>query len=219
MQMVVPEGVLLNNTFLDGPKSLALKHLREMYSQLELAAREANLIGVDVVVQVGAPVCLAQGIGGDEKIIQCIEKATGVPATTSVTSMVKALHTLGIEKIVVFSPYYSEDLADMLQKFFESSGFNIVSFIWKRDVKFSTISEIPQHQTYRLAKASFLEARAADGLLLPGGGAPTSSIVEILEMDLGKPVVSHNFATIWDVLNMANVRQPIEGYGRLLTMF
>jgi len=219
MQMAVPEGVLLNETFLEGPKSLALEHLLEMYPKLEPAAREVSAVGVDVIVQVGAPVCLAHGIKADEKIIELIEKATGVPATTCVTSMVKALRKLNLEKVVVVTPYYREELAEMLRKFLEDSGFNIVSLVRGGDMEFTQISEIPQHQTYRLAKAAFLEAKNADGLLLAGGGAPTYDIVEVLETDLGKPVVSHNFAAAWNVLKMANVRQPVKGYGRLLTMF
>jgi hypothetical protein len=32
-------------------------------------------------------------------------------------------------------------------------------------------------------------------------------------------VVAANFAGLWSALTLANVRQPIRGYGRLLTCF
>ncbi len=70
-------------------------------------------------------------------------------------------------------------------------------------------SQAPEH----------LKVQHADGLLIAGGGTPVYEIVEALEMDIGKPVVAHNFAAAWNALSMAHVRQPIRGYGRLLTMF
>ena len=87
------------------------------------------------------------------------------------------------------------------------------------DVEWGNIADIPQQQVYRMAKTAFLKVLHADGLLIAGGGAPVYEIVEALEMDIGKPVVAHNFAAAWNALSMAHVRQPIKGYGRLLTMF
>jgi hypothetical protein len=55
----MPEGVYLNDVFLDGPKSQTLEDLLAMFPQLEPAAREVSQIGVDLIIQVGAPICLA----------------------------------------------------------------------------------------------------------------------------------------------------------------
>jgi maleate cis-trans isomerase len=167
---------------------------------------------------VGAPICIAQGPGGDKKIIDLIEQATGVPATTCVTSMVKGLQKMGVHTVVVVCPYYQEASAGMLGKVLEHAGFEIVSLV-RGDVEWGNIADIPQQQVYRMAKTAFLKVQHADGLLIAGGGAPVYEIVEALEMDIGKPVVAHNFAAAWNALSMAHVRQPIQGYGRLLTMF
>jgi maleate isomerase len=43
-------------------------------------------------------------------------------------------------------------------------------------------------------------------------------VIEALEQDLGKPVISSNSAMMWHALRLAGVRQPVTGYGRLLTM-
>jgi maleate cis-trans isomerase len=40
-----------------------------------------------------------------------------------------------------------------------------------------------------------------------------------LEMDIGKPVVTHNCAAAGHALRMARVRPPIREYDRLLTLF
>jgi maleate isomerase len=53
-------------------------------------------------------------------------------------------------------------------------------------------------------------------VLLSGTGLPTVAVLETLERDLGKPVISSNQASLWQALRMARVREAIAGYGRLL---
>jgi maleate cis-trans isomerase len=72
---------------------------------------------------------------------------------------------------------------------------------------------------YRSAKTVFLKVRHADGLSIAVDGTAVYEVAEALEMSIGKPVVAHNLAAAWDALSMTHVRQPIKGYGRLLTMF
>ena len=57
----------------------------------------------------------------------------------------------------------------------------------------------------------------ADAVLLSGTGLPTVGVLEMLERDLGKPVISSNQASLWRALRMAGVREPVAGFGRLLT--
>jgi len=41
-------------------------------------------------------------------------------------------------------------------------------------------------------------------------------VLEVLERDLGKPVISSNQASLWRALDLAGVRESISGFGRLL---
>lgn len=216
MEMAAPEGVIFNHTFLDGPHSLDPDHLRTMLPQLEPAARELiSKTSMDLILMAGAPIVLANGA---DKVIELLEKATGLPATTNLTGIVRGLRRLDIQKVVVVCPYYSERMAEMVREFLVAAGFDIVSLV-RGDVPFGTLDEIPPHRTYRLAKGAFLEAPPADGLFLAGGGGPTSTILEALETDIAAPVVANNFASLWNCLDILHVRQPIKGYGKLLTCF
>jgi maleate isomerase len=47
-------------------------------------------------------------------------------------------------------------------------------------------------------------------------GMPTIDVLDSLERDLGKPVVSSIAATMWNALRGAGVHAPIEGFGSLL---
>ena len=44
----------------------------------------------------------------------------------------------------------------------------------------------------------------------------TIEILEELEADVGKPVVSPNQASFWATLRLAGVNEKVEGFGRLL---
>ena len=56
----------------------------------------------------------------------------------------------------------------------------------------------------------------ADGVLIAGTGFRCVAILDALEQDLGRPVVSANQASLWHCLRTAGVRSPVEGYGSLL---
>ena len=56
----------------------------------------------------------------------------------------------------------------------------------------------------------------ADGVLIAGTGFRCVAILDALEQDLGRPVVSANQASLWHCLRSAGVRTPVEGYGSLL---
>ena len=57
---------------------------------------------------------------------------------------------------------------------------------------------------------------AADGVLIAGTGLRCVGILDALESDLGRPVVSANQASLWRCLRASGVRTAVQGYGRLL---
>ncbi|MBV8938085.1 MAG: hypothetical protein JO095_20090 [Alphaproteobacteria bacterium] len=65
--------------------------------------------------------------------------------------------------------------------------------------------------------ARLVDREDAEAVFLSGTGMPTLPVLELLEQDLGKPVISSASAMMWQALRLAGVRQLIPGYGRLLT--
>ena len=53
-------------------------------------------------------------------------------------------------------------------------------------------------------------------MLISGTGLPTAGVLDGLERQLGKPVLSSNQAFLWRALRVAGVRTPVSGFGRLL---
>ena len=57
--------------------------------------------------------------------------------------------------------------------------------------------------------------RVGDLIFLSGVGMPTVAVLDLLERDLGKPVISAAGAMMWNALRIAGVAPAMPGYGRL----
>ncbi|HXW29055.1 MAG TPA: hypothetical protein VEK55_06800, partial [Xanthobacteraceae bacterium] len=73
--------------------------------------------------------------------------------------------------------------------------------------------ETPE-RAYRLGRA--IDTDDVEAVFLSGTGMPTIPILATLERDLGKPAISAASAMMWRALQLAGVREPVAGYGRLL---
>jgi maleate cis-trans isomerase len=74
---------------------------------------------------------------------------------------------------------------------------------------------------FQFNREKMLEAaRAVDkpdsqAILIPDTAMACLHLVEPLEAELGKPVLTANQVTIWEGLRLAKALEPLEGYGRL----
>jgi maleate isomerase len=71
-----------------------------------------------------------------------------------------------------------------------------------------------EQRAYQLARQA--NTPDAEAVFLSGTGLPTVGILETLEQDLKKPVISSNQASLWQALRLAGVRQAVTGFGSLL---
>jgi len=56
----------------------------------------------------------------------------------------------------------------------------------------------------------------ADGVLIAGTGLRCVGIINTLERDIKRPVITANQASLWHCLRMTGISSAISGYGRLL---
>ena len=67
-----------------------------------------------------------------------------------------------------------------------------------------------------MARPLLKENPDVDGLYMPCNKWRITPIIDRLEQEFGKPVVTNTQAWIWTALNEMKLDQPVEGYGRLL---
>lgn len=167
-----------------------------------------------VMAMTGTGVSFIEGAGHDQVLIRkMMERNGNVPATTTSTSVIAAFAKMGIRKVSIAMPYV-ETVARAGVKFVEAAGVEVLGARWLNMAGYK-IAELPAESAYQLAVE--IDTPAADAVFISCVNWHTFEIIDRLERALGKPVVTSNQATIWNLLRMAGVDDRIPGYGRLLS--
>src|SRR5262249_47858452 len=153
----------------------------------------------------------ALGYGNEQPLVDRIASLAGAPALLAAQAVLAALRHLGVKRLALGTPY-PESISRQGKAYWEAAGFEIAGYHRLEDV--TDIYAENEERAYELAPPA--DAPQAAAGLLSGTGLPTVAVVETLERDLGKPVLSSNQASLWQALRMARVRESIAGYGRLL---
>jgi maleate isomerase len=93
-------------------------------------------------------------------------------------------------------------------------GFDVVRSDDRKNV--TDIYGETAERACRLARS--VNAPEAAAVFLSGTGMSTLPASDMLETDLGKPVISSNLAMMRHAQRRAGARQPIPGYRRVLTL-
>jgi maleate cis-trans isomerase len=164
-----------------------------------------------VVVLAHTASSYALGFGNEQALVDRIASLAGAPALLAAQAVLAALRHLGVKRLALGTPY-PESISQQGKAYWEAAGFDIAGYHRLEDV--TDIYAENEERAYLLARRA--DATGADAVLLSGTGLPTVAVLEILERDLGKPVISSNQASLWQALRMAGVREAIPGFGRLL---
>jgi maleate cis-trans isomerase len=164
-----------------------------------------------VVVLAHTASSYALGFGQESPLIERISARTGAPTLMAAHAAHAALRHLGVTRLALGTPY-PESISRQGKAYWEAAGFTLVGYHRLDDV--SDIYAETEERAYLLARRA--DSRDAEAVLLSGTGLPTVAMLETLERDLGKPVISSNQACLWRALRLAGVREPIAGFGRLL---
>jgi maleate isomerase len=188
------------------------EQIANMVNYVESAADLLKDANVDIIAFGCTSGSFIKGVNYDKTIIKLIEDVAKVPATTTSTSVIKALKELKLSRISVASPYESW-LNQKLKEFLEAQGFTVLKIKGLGVVR--DIGHVPPERVYRLAKE--VNDPGSNGLFISCTDFRTIEVLNSLEHDLRKPVISSNQATLWDMLKMLDIKIDIQGYGKLLT--
>jgi len=156
-----------------------------------------------------------KGIGYDKAIIRRIEDRTGIPATTATTAVVDSLSSLKVERVFVATPY-SDEVNQIEKSFLESTGFEITAIKGLGLEDPAEMPRVPPDLIYSLVKEGFTEN--AEAIFISCAGLIIMDIIEALEEELKRPVVTSRQAILWSALGKMNMRKSIKGLGKLFSM-
>lgn len=218
MYAMAPEGV----TFFAARMLLPVKEIVDeraeqvadtLIEDIRNAVNRISTAQVDVIALACTTASFYKGIKFDREIVNMIEQISGVSATTTATASVEALKKMNIKKVAVSSPYVDWGVK-RLGTYLEEAGLKVVSNKGLNIGRIHQVAEQPPQVVYKHAKE--VNKPEADGIFISCTNFPTINVIEQLELDLAKPVVTANQATFWGALRKAGVNEPLNGYGKLL---
>ena len=187
--------------------------LRAMADLAEQAGALLRHADVDAIAYCCTTGSLIDGVDGDRALASRIHEATGLPVTTTASAVIGAMRDLGMGRVSVATPYIDE-VNEIERRFIEAHGIRVTNI---EGLQFTRGGEL--HGLDPEAARAFCRAAAddrSDGLFISCTDFAAMDLVAGLERELGRPVITSNTATLWDVLRTLGCDAPIEGFGRLL---
>ena len=208
----LPPGYTLHVTRLALEKIEASSTLK-IGEQVEEAARRLGHADVGVIVLAATAPSSRLGLGYDQELIRRIAAVSGSLATTAATAMVEALKQLGARRIVLGAPW-SEDVNRTTANFIEQNGFEVLSQTALGIVANLEVGLLDAGTAYEMGRR--IVRADADAVMLACGNWNTFPIIEKLEREIGKPVLSTNQVSLWHALKLLGAG-PLQGLGSLLS--
>ncbi len=195
-------------------KDVTVEALMEMERSVDEEATKLADAHVDIIGYGCTSGSLVKGLRHDKEIVSKIEKVTNVPSVATAGAVVDALKSLNLIKVVVATPYI-EDINNLEEKFLNGNDFEVIEIKGLSIIENIKIGRTKEEAVIDLVKK--LNHQDADGIFISCTNLPTMKIIEKLENDLNKPVISSNTATLWSMIKESGHDVKIEGIGRLFS--
>ena len=171
------------------------------------------------------------GPGWDEAVVDSLAAILGpnIIATTNGLDCLAALRASGVNRpFLVLPPWFNDALVAAALAYYQTRGIEPAGHLrydpgrkW-RDLPAGDL--YPQGMGFEQEiEPLYTQIRTtcpadADGVLIAGTGFRCVGILDALERDLCRPLISANQASLWHSLRLAGVHTPVAGYGNLLRL-
>jgi maleate cis-trans isomerase len=216
--MMAPRGVSVHGARIILLGAATDESYRKMAGETGHAAAELATAEVDVM----AWGCTSGSfIVPRQEIEAKMEAASGgIPAVTAASAVLAALETVGARRVALGTPYGGFVNQAEIRSLTEA-GFEVVSVyglqLGETQEERRGIGRVPPESLYRLVH--HIDRPEADAVFLSGANLATVPMLDELEDEIRKPVISSNQATFWRCLRTMGLADRIEGFGSLLTEY
>ncbi len=214
---MIPEGVSLHTARVFNPR-VQREEDKEgaelaMNAEVDRAARELASVEPQVVIYANTTGSFIKGLGYDRELGERIRKAAGVPGVPTASAAVEALKAFHLQRIVLITPYILK-VGGIEKNFFENSvpGLKVLREKHLGNLNALEIGHLTPYDAYRAARE--MDVSEADGFFISCTTFHSADIIEPLEADTGKPVLTSNQASMWMALKMIGVSGG-KGFGKL----
>jgi maleate isomerase len=154
-----------------------------------------------------------RGAADDARLKERLERHTrGIPVVITCAAAVTALVALGVTRVALISPpWFSAEMDQQGGRYFQSQGFEVVH-TGPAGLP-SDQQAIQPSELYEWVRTH--APKSAEAVFIGGNGFRAIGVIEALEENLGRPILTANQVAFWQVLALSGSREPVVGYGRI----
>jgi maleate cis-trans isomerase len=213
-ETLLAPGVRLPVEHIYGTDLHAVPELLDLGSEHRLA-EGAMLLSrqrPDAVVWACTSGSFVYGWDGARDQAEKLARTAGVPATSTSFAFVHAAEALGVRKVVVAASY-PDDVAKLFVEFLGAGGVEVLRMSSADIDTAAEVGRLSPEDVVRFALAN--DHPEADALLIPDTAMRTLGVINAVEEQLRKPVLTANQVTIWEGLRLAGDRRSVGTLGIL----
>jgi maleate cis-trans isomerase len=185
--------------------------LRAMNQEVEGAARLIASVSPNVVAFACTSGTFIDGEAGLARQIETIAAIVESPVVATSRCIIEAMRSLGVRRIALATPYLDE--INKLERMFLISHGLEVTAVEGLGLSGKAIGEVRPEETVALVRRA--DSAAAEAVFVSCTDLRALELVDVLERELGKPVLTSNQVTLWGILRALGRPALVPGLGRL----
>jgi len=215
--LMAPPGVMMASAGLeieDYTTAAVEKQLPLLDGRVDMLVKR----GVGPVVISGVPVAMALGRERMRGVLADLAKRWRRPCDTDAEAIIAGARHLGVRRVGL-ATRWNNAMNDTLADYLAAAGIEVVHCA-SSGRSMAENASLDDETGIRLAVdlgGEALGPSTAEAVVMPGGRWITLGPVRELEERFGKPVITNHTAGLWSSLRAVGHRQPISGWGRLLS--
>ena len=186
--------------------------LDELMPRILLAAELLADSKCDVTVLQCTGTSMSGGVEKEREIISAIEELTGKPAASAASALIDAFQALDAQRLVFVSETRQAG-HDKKLAFLKEAGLDIIADkamgLASSDIYCST----PPEFWFESVKA--MRNDDANAYFISCANIHSIDVIDALEDELDRPVITSNQAALWSALRLAGLNDNISTLGRL----
>jgi len=189
------------------PSDTFYESLKRLVDDIPDAVARVGEAEPDIVIFGCTSGSLLEGTKWNEAIIGKMSNTENTLVTTTSNAVTEALKVMQLTDIAVGTPY-----TDAVNR-------KLVEYLSEMGIRVTRIDSVPYQEgrsksaAYRLAKS--LDGPDIKGIFISCTDFRTIDVLDQLETELGKPVISSNQASLWSCLRLGGVKEKVSGFGSL----
>ncbi len=219
LPLYLPRGIVISHNRLSRPTpDITRASLIAMMASVEQASRDLAMAWPqpEVIIFGCTSGSFVSGPGREDELAAKITHYTAIPAYTTSSAVIMALRALGARRVLLITPYIDEVNAHEIA-FLEYQDFKVTACHTFGCLDTRDIAKIASEQVTEFVLAHAAAARSSDAVFLSCTNLLTMDQIDLLERELGVPVISSNQCSLWAALRHMGATAA-NGPGRLFRL-